>query len=75
MCRHIQQMNVNLYHRKDSSYKAWPDTKTKHTTEKSKSKLVSGPIVRVIHQSIAKRHQFEKCSFQKVLYGRQNRTS
>ena len=45
------------------------DTETKHTTGKSKPKLVSGPIVRVIHQSMAKRHQFENCNY-KVLYGR-----
>ena len=49
-----------------SSYKAWPDTKTKHTTGKSKPKMVSGPIVRVIHQSIAKR--FENYDYYKVLY-------
>ena len=48
----------------------WPDTKTKHTTGKSKQTLVSGPVVRVIHQSIAKRHQFENCDYYKVLYGR-----
>ena len=52
-------VHIDLYHSKDISYKAWPDTKTKHTTGKSKPKLVSGPIVRLIHQSIAKRHQFE----------------
>ena len=59
-----------LYHRYYSSCKAWPDTKTKHTTGKSKLKLVSGPIVRVIHQSIGKRHQFENCDYYEVLYGR-----
>ena len=61
---------IDLYHGQDSFYKVWPDTKTKHTTGKSKSKLVSGPIVRLIHQNIAKRHQFENCDFYKVLYGR-----
>ena len=46
---------IDLYHGQDSSYKAaWADTITKHTTGKSKAKLVSGPIARVIHQSIAK---------------------
>ena len=45
-------------------------TKTKHTTGKSKPKLVRGPVVRGIHQSIAKRHQFENCYYYKVLYGR-----
>ena len=29
----------------DSSDKAWPDTEIKHTTGKSKPKLVSGPIL------------------------------
>ena len=31
--------------------------------ERVKLKLVSEPIVRVIHQSIVKCHQFENCSF------------
>ena len=62
---------IDLYHGQDSSFKAWADTITKHTTGKSKAKLVRGPVVRVIHQSIAKRHHFENCSFYKVLYGRQ----
>ena len=52
----------------NSSHKSWPDKKTKHTTGKSKPKLVSGPIVRFINQSIAKRHQFGNCSFYKILY-------
>ena len=44
---------------------------TKQANRKSKPKLVSGPIVcTVIHQSIAKRHQFENCDYYKVLYGR-----
>ena len=34
-------------------HKAWLDTKTKHTTGKSKRKLVSGPIVRVIHRELS----------------------
>ena len=58
----------DLYH--GYSYKVWPGTKTKHSTGKSgkpKLYLVSGPIGRVIHQSIAKRHQFENCRFYKVL--------
>ena len=50
---------IDLYHSEDSSCKAWPDTKTKHTTGKSKPKLVSGPIVRLIHQSIVRCHQLE----------------
>ena len=33
------------------SGKGWPDTKTKHTTGKSKPKLVSGPIIRDIQFS------------------------
>ena len=44
--------------------------KTKHANRKSKPKLVSGPIVRLIHQSIAKRHQFENCDYCKVSYGK-----
>ena len=48
--------NIDLYHGQDNSYKAWLVTKTKHSTGKSKPKLVSGPIVRLIHQSISKRH-------------------
>ena len=46
------------------------NTRTKHTTGKSKPKLVSGPIVRVIHQSIAKRRHFGNFNFYKVLYGK-----
>ena len=42
-----------------------------NTTVKSKPKLVSGPMVGVIHQSIPKHHQFKNiCSFYKVLYGK-----
>ena len=41
---HKRRLMIDLYHGKDSSYKAWPDTKTKHTTGKSKPKLVSGPM-------------------------------
>ena len=63
---HKHRLMIDLYRRKDSSYKAWPDTKTKHTTGKSKPKLVSGRIVRLIHQSITKRHQFENCDYHKV---------
>ena len=50
--------------------KAWLDTLQKYTTGKSKPKLVSGPIVRLVHQSTAKRHQFGNCDYYKVLHGR-----
>ena len=55
-------------HGQDSSYEAWPDTETKHTTGKSKPTLTSGPIVRLIHQSIAKHRQFENCTFYMAYY-------
>ena len=45
-----------------------PDTKTKHSTGKSKPKLVRERIFGVRDQSIMKHHQFENCSFYKVLY-------
>ena len=44
---HKRRLMIDLYHRKDSSYKAWPDTKTKHTTVKSKTKIskwTNGPF-------------------------------
>ena len=50
------------------SSKVWRNIKTKHTTGKSKPKLVSGPIVRVIHQSVVKRWHFGNFNFYKVLY-------
>ena len=54
-----------------SAYEAWTDKIQQQTTGKSKPKLVSGPIVsKLIHQSIAKRHQFENCDYYKLLYGR-----
>ena len=46
-----QLISVDLYH-------GYSQTQ-KNTAGKSKPKLVSGPIVGVIHLSIAKRHEFE----------------
>ena len=64
---------VSLYNRPLSWYgcstKVWSNTRTKHTTRKSKPKLVSGPIVRVVHQSITKCHHFGNFNFYEVMYG------
>ena len=58
---------IDLYHGIDALLKFDQTQKTKHTTGKSKPKLVSEPIVRVVHQSIAKRHHFRKFNFCKVI--------
>ena len=59
---------IDFYHSIDALLK-FNQTEIKHANEKDKTKLVSGPIVRVIHQSIKKRRHFENFNFYKVLYG------
>ena len=68
----VNELPIDLDHGQDSSYKAWPDTKTKYTNGKSdRAKLVSRSIARVsvIHQSITERRHFGNFNFCKVLYG------
>ena len=50
------------------STKVWSNTNIIHGNEK-KTKLLRGPIVRVIRQSIAKRRHFGNVTVYKVLYG------
>ena len=59
-------MTIELYHGIDAPLK-FDQTQTKHNTGKSKPNLESGSIVRVIHQSITKCHQFENFNFYKVV--------
>ena len=47
----------------------WSNTNIKHANEKNKTKLGSGPIFRVVHQSLAKCRHFGNFNFYKVLYG------
>ena len=44
--------------------------KNTHTTGNRKPNLISGPTVRLVHQSIAKHYRFEHCDYYKVLYGK-----
>ena len=50
------------------SAKVWSNTNVKHANEKKKTKLVSGPIFRVVHQSIVKHRHLGNFNFYKVLY-------
>ena len=52
------------------STKVWSNTNIKHINEKKKTKLVNGPLFRVIHQSIVKRRHFWNFNFYKVLCGK-----
>ena len=56
-------------HRKDLYHDIDALLQEQNTTGKSKPKLVSGPIVRVIHQSIVKHRYFGNFNFYKVMYG------
>ena len=71
----IVEINLQIHNKLSSRtrnhlYKAWPNTKIKHTTRKSKPKSVSEPNFRIhMDERITKSYNFENYKY-KVLNGK-----
>ena len=59
---------IDRYHQYKRSTEVWFFLNIKDVNEKNKTNLISGPILRVIHQSIEKRRHFGNVNFYEVLY-------